>query len=71
MFSEDEVFLDPNDIVHIIWVVLFKIAKDAKFDTCLMLEPLFIADNFCGNNLICFVVFAFQGLPKAAFTQKV
>jgi hypothetical protein len=59
MLSENTVILYSDDIVNIVRIVLFQIVQDIQFNSCLMMKPLLVADNFDSYLFISFVVFAF------------
>lgn len=46
MFPKDNIILDSNDVESIIWIVLLKMHQNLKLYTRLMLEALFVADQF-------------------------
>ena len=68
MLSEYRVVFDSDDIIHIIRVVLFQIVKNLKFNTSLVMEPLFVSNYLQCDELIGFVIVAFQSLTETTFS---
>lgn len=71
MLPEHAVVFDPNDVVGIIWVVLFEMQQYFQLDASLVLELLFISDDLQGNDFFGLVVDALECLPKGALTEEV
>jgi hypothetical protein len=70
MFPKDNIILDPNNIESIIWIVLLQMHQNLKLYTSLMLEPLFVADQFHSHKLLSFMIKAFKSLSEAALPKK-
>ena len=65
MLAEYSIVMDPHNVVLVVLVLRFEIAKQAQFDTCLMLETLLITDDFDGDHCLFHVIEAFERLAKA------
>ena len=70
MLTEDCIVFDSNDIVRILWIMFLEIRKNVQLNTCLMVKPLLVSDDFYGHKLVGFVVVAFQSLTKTTFSKR-
>lgn len=59
MPSEDLIVNDPNYIIIIVLIAVFKVLKDPQLDACLILEPFFVTNYFDRDHLLLFVIEAF------------
>ncbi len=70
MLAEDCVVLDPNDVIHIVRVMLFQVTEDVQLYPCLVVETFFVPDYFNRDELIRLVIVAFESLTETAFAQE-
>ena len=71
MLAEHGVCLDLDDVASVVGVVVLEVLEDLEFYASLVLELLLVSDDFDGYDLTVRVVYAFQGLSKAAFAKEV
>lgn len=64
--AEDLVVDDSDDVVVIVLVSVLEVLQDPELHAGLVLEPLFVANDFDGDHLLLFVVEALQRLAEAA-----
>lgn len=69
MIPKVEVVQHVNDVVRSIGVLLAEFVENAHLDERLMVEALFVSDDFDCDILICFVVQCANHLPKAALAN--
>ena len=69
MVSEREMFMNVNDICHVVRVGLTKMLQDPDFLLRLSVEALFIADHFQCHVDSVLVVKSMNDLAKTAFTN--
>jgi len=46
MASEGAEVFDPDDVVGVVWVVVFQVKQDLQLNSSLMLKLLLVPDNF-------------------------
>ena len=56
MLSKHAVIFDPNNVVGVVWVIFFQVKQNLKLNSGLMLELLFVTNDFDGYNLPSFVI---------------
>ena len=71
MLAEDRIVVHPHNIVLIILILQFKVAKKTEFDACLMLEALLVADDLDGDYSLTLVIVAFECLTETTRAQFV
>lgn len=71
MLPEHAVVFYPNNIVSVIWVIIFEMEQNLELNSCLMLELLLISNNLNSNYLSRLMINALERLSKRPFTQKV
>ena len=69
VFAKDELLLDSNYIFLVVGVVLAELFDDLGFDQALLVQPLFISQNFKSHDVLLHVVHALEHLPKRALAQ--
>ena len=69
MLAEDRVVLDPNDVVGVFGIMLFKIRKDVQLNSSLMMEPLLVSNDLHCYKLIGLVVVALKSLAEASLPK--
>jgi len=62
--SEDAVVLDLDNVVLVLRVLLLQMLKDSELNTCLVLVPLLVLDDFDGDDLTRLMVTALYRLTK-------
>lgn len=70
MLPEDDVVLDPDDVVRVVGVVRSQVLQQFELDARLVLESLLVPDQLYGHYLLRLVVEALQRLPEAALPQE-
>ena len=71
VLAEDSIVMHSHDVILIIFVLLLQIAKQAKFNTCLVLEALLVTNHLDGDHGLLHVVEALKSLTKATRTQLI
>jgi hypothetical protein len=69
MISKVEVVQHVNDVVRSVGVLFAEFVENANFDQCLMMEALFVANDFDCDVLIGLVVQSTNHLSKASLTN--
>lgn len=69
MISKVEVVQHVNDVVRSVGVLFAEFVENANLDQCLMVEALFVANDFDCDVLIGFVVERTNDLSKASFAN--
>ena len=70
MLPENHIVLDPNDVVGVILIEFLQMHQYLKLNTCLVLEALFVSNQFDGNTLLGFMVKALNGLTETTLTKE-
>ena len=70
MLSEYHIVFHVNDIHSIIRVILFQELQDLKLNSCLIVIFLLIFNNFQCNDLLPFMIEAFNRLSERTLPQK-
>ena len=70
MLPEEHITLYSNDVILVMFVVEIQVLQNSQLDTCLILELLFIADDFECNRLLCLMIKTLDSLTKAAHAQE-
>ena len=71
MLAEDGVVVHAYYVIFIVFVLMLEIAQQAKFNTCLMLEALLIANNLNGDHRLLHMVEALKSLAEAPGAQLI
>jgi hypothetical protein len=71
MFSKNVIIQHSDDVMLILFIAVIKQLEYFKFNSCLMLKPFLIPDNFACYNLLIFMIEAFQSLPEWPTSQLV
>jgi hypothetical protein len=69
MISKVEVVQHVNDVVRSVGILFAEFVENANLDQCLMVEALFVANDFDCDILIGFVVECTNNLSKASFSN--
>lgn len=56
MLSKHAVIFDPYNVVGVVWVIFFQVKQNLKLNTGLVLELLFVTNDFDRYNLPSFVI---------------
>ena len=56
MLSKHAVIFDPYYVVGVVWVIFFQVKQNLKLNTGLVLELLFVTNDFDRYNLPGFVI---------------
>lgn len=59
--------LNSNNVILVLWIMLFEIIKDFKFYSSLMMEALFVSNNLKSYIRPCFIVITLKCLTKTTF----
>lgn len=70
VFSKQHITFDSNDVVGVVFVMMVQIFQDFEFDTCLILELLFIPYYFESHHFFRFVIEAFYCLAEASLAKE-
>ena len=70
MLSKDEIVLDSNYVVLIMFVVEVQVFQNPELYTCLVLKFLLVSDYLQSHFFAGFVVQAFYGLSKGSLAEK-
>ena len=71
MPSENFIINDSYNVVVIVFVTIFEVLKDFQLNTCLILKPFLVPDDFNGDHLLLFVVKTLQSLSKTSTSDLV
>ena len=66
MLSKYHIVFNPDNIIHIVFVMVIQILQNSQLYSSLILKLLLIADDFDGDIFVCLMVKALNGLAKAA-----
>jgi len=69
MFAEHQGFLNPHDVLLIVWVAVPEALEDTSFDETLFIEALLVAEDFEGDELLSLVVPTFENLAEGALAN--
>ena len=64
MLAEDRIVMHPDNIILIILILQFEVAKKAKFDAGLMLEALLVAYDLDSDYGLTLVIVALECLAE-------
>ena len=64
MLAEDRIVMHPHNIVLIILILQFEVAKKPKFDAGLMLEALLVAYDLDSDYSLTLVIVALECLAE-------
>ena len=70
MLTEDHEVLHSNDVVLIVAILRVQELQYAQLHAGLVLELLLVANDFDGDDLLCPVVEALDGLTEAALAKE-
>jgi len=71
MLAEDELFLDANYVLLVLWIVVAELLQDLGFNEALLVEAFLVSKNFEGDVLLIFVIKTFEYLAEAALSEPV
>ena len=71
MLAEHELFLDPDDVLFVLGIVITQLIQNLGFNKTLLVQTLFISENFERACLLELVVEYLEHLAKAAFTEAI
>lgn len=69
MIPKVEIVQHVNDVVRSVGVFLSQLVEDADLNECLVMEALFVANDFDCDILICFVVERTNHLAEASLSN--
>lgn len=69
MLPENETIDDSDYVTFVVGVFLFKTLEDGSLNETLLVESLFVPQNFESHHLARLVVQALEHLPERAFTN--
>jgi hypothetical protein len=64
MLSEVATVLDPYNVILVMRILVSQVRYYIQFNLCLVLELFVVPYYFDCNGFVCFVIIAFDCLPK-------
>ena len=71
MLSEDVIVVNPDDIVLVMRVIVVQELKNLQLHSSLVLELLFVSDNFDSNQIACLMIKALDSLSKTSRAESI
>ena len=70
MVSKNNIIFNSYDVAFIIGIILFQILQYFYLNSCLMLEFLFVSNDFQSKIFFSFKIINFQSLSKRSFSKR-